>query len=127
MTSGDIPGNVLRFIEKHIEAVPHLEALLLLWGHSAQSWTQEEVSRRIYVDIDAASRILDHLQRQRLISRSEAVVAEFCYVREENFDVIAELADAYRRRVVQIATYIHSHGSSSVREFARAFDLKKDR
>jgi DNA-binding MarR family transcriptional regulator len=127
MTSGDIPQIVLRFIERHIDTVPHLETLLLLWEHPAQFWTQAEVSRRIYVDLDTAGRILDQLARQHLIVRNEGEVAEFKYVSESNSEVIAEVAATYRRRVVQIATYIHSHGSSSVREFARAFDLKKER
>jgi hypothetical protein len=127
MAAAEIPDNVLRFIEKHIDTVPHLEALLLLWEYPAQSWSQEEVARRIYVEEDAAIAILEHLTRQRLIEREEGKPRSFRYVPEESSATIADLAGAYRRRVVQIATLIHSRGSSSVREFARAFDLKKDR
>jgi hypothetical protein len=38
-----------------------------------------------------------------------------------------EVAAAYRRHLVPLATFIHSRASTAVREFARAFDLKKDR
>jgi hypothetical protein len=37
-----------------------------------------------------------------------------------------EVAAAYRRHLVQLATFIHSGASPAVREFARAFDLKKE-
>jgi hypothetical protein len=42
-------------------------------------------------------------------------------------EVMPEVAAAYRRHLVPIATFIHSRASTAVREFARAFDLKKDR
>jgi hypothetical protein len=38
-----------------------------------------------------------------------------------------EVAASYRRHLVPLATFIHSRASTAVREFARAFDLKKDR
>jgi hypothetical protein len=41
--------------------------------------------------------------------------------------VMPEVAAAYRRHLVQLATFIHSRASTAVREFARAFDFKKDR
>ena len=42
--------------------------------------------------------------------------------------VTATLAvSSYRRHVVRIATFIHAGASQAVREFARAFDLKKER
>ena len=38
-----------------------------------------------------------------------------------------QVAATYRRNIARVATLIHEKTSSSVREFARAFDLKKDR
>jgi hypothetical protein len=40
---------------------------------------------------------------------------------------MAEIDSAYSRRLVMITKLIHSGASSSVRDFARAFELKKDR
>ena len=54
-----------------------------------------------------------------------------CYRYNPQWDpsgqVMPEVAAAYRRHLVQLATFIHSRASTAVREFARAFDLKKDR
>jgi hypothetical protein len=42
-------------------------------------------------------------------------------------EVMPEVAASYRRHLVPLATFIHARASTAVREFARAFDLKKDR
>jgi hypothetical protein len=39
---------------------------------------------------------------------------------------MSEVASEYARHLVPIATLIHRGASSAVKEFARAFDLKKD-
>ncbi len=41
--------------------------------------------------------------------------------------LVAEVAETYQRNLARIAMLIHSKPSSSIKEFARAFDLKKDR
>jgi len=46
--------------------------------------------------------------------------------RSDDRKMLAEVAEAYRRNLVAITTFIHSKASTSVKEFARAFDLKKD-
>jgi hypothetical protein len=40
---------------------------------------------------------------------------------------VAEMADTYATQLARIATLIHCKPSASITEFARAFDLKKDR
>ena len=42
-------------------------------------------------------------------------------------EVVADLARCYPANLSRIATLIHSKPSASVTEFARAFELKKDR
>ena len=36
------------------------------------------------------------------------------------------LSETYRRQLVRVATLIHSNASAAVRDFADAFNLKKD-
>jgi hypothetical protein len=130
MTSPDIPARVLQFLAERIDTVPQLEALLLLWENPQRLWSEEELAARIYVSRQAAASILQQLQRHQLVVAGEsAPVVRYRYNPqwEGAGELMAEVAASYRRHLVPVATFIHSRASTAVREFARAFDLKKDR
>lgn len=124
----DIPEDVLRFLTEKIDSVPHLEVLLLLSEGATQSWTVEQVAARIYTSADATASILKNLQQHRLVAAEASSPTRYGY--DSSWDatgLMPKVAETYRRRLVQVAGFIHSKASSSVREFARAFDFKKDR
>jgi hypothetical protein len=129
MNSPQIPPNVLQFIAERIDTVPQLEALLLLWESPQRLWTEEELAARIYVSRQNAAQILQALERRQLVTAESAQATRYRY--DPQWDptgqVMPEVAAAYSRHLVPLATFIHSRASSAVREFARAFDLKKDR
>jgi len=126
MQTGDLPDDVLRFIADRIDTVPHLEALLLLWEDPGRRWTAEEIAARVYVPREAAAKILENLARQGMAAMKGPAGG---YVYEPGWDASGEsmerVADSYRRQLVQVASLIHSKASRGVREFARAFELKK--
>lgn len=129
MSSPQIPAAVLQFIAERIDTVPQLEALLLLYENPQRTWTDEQLAARIYVSRAAAAQILQALQRQQLVAVEPTQATHYRY--NPQWDptggVMPEVATAYSRHLVPLATFIHSRASSAVREFARAFDLKKDR
>ncbi len=129
MNPPQIPDSVLQFIAERIDSVPQLEALLLLCESPQRSWTEEEVAARIYVSRVAAAQILQALQRQNLVTPAAAQSPQYQYNPQwdPTGQVMPEVTAAYRRHLVQLATFIHSRASTAVREFARAFDFKKDR
>jgi hypothetical protein len=129
MTTPEIPARVLQFLAERIDTVPQLEALLLLWENPQREWSEEELAARIYVGRPVAATILQALQRQQLATAESDTAARYRYNPQwdPTGDVMPEVAAAYRRHLVQLATFIHSRASTAVREFARAFDLKKDR
>jgi hypothetical protein len=129
MTSPEIPARVLQFIAERIDTVPQLEALLLLWESPQRAWSEEEVAGRIYVSRQSAAQILQALQRQSLVLTESGQSLQYRYNPQwdPSGEVMPEVAAAYSRHLVQLATFIHSRASTAVREFARAFDLKKDR
>jgi hypothetical protein len=126
---GDIPEDVLRFLTEKIDSVPHLETLLLLSEAPAQSWTVEQVAARLYTSQEAATALLKKLQQHRLVTHEASMPARYHYDAswDDSGELMAKISETYRRRLVQVAGFIHSKASSSVREFARAFDFKKDR
>lgn len=126
--NSDLRAEVDRLIFEKIDSVPHLEALLLLWHTKPQQWTAENVSARIYVKIDDAKRLLQDLRQHNLIFQVSESPAE--YSCEQVPPQLARLLDVldqiYRQELIRISTMIHSKGSKAVREFARAFRLKKE-
>lgn len=126
--SPDIPRNVLRFIAEEIDTVPQLETLLLLCAAEESGWSEEEVAARIYVSRETARNILLALQgRHLIVAAGDPPQYRYSPGQRGMRELISEVAVAYRHHLVPMATFIHSKASASVREFARAFDLKKDR
>lgn len=116
-----------RFIAEQIDSVPHLEALLLLWRESSRAWTPETLSQRLWVTPAAARSILNDLVRDQLLS-ADPDRDEYRYRSDpERNCLLRSVDDMYRKEMIRISTVIHSKASSAVREFARAFRLKKER
>jgi hypothetical protein len=126
--AGEIREDVLRFIADRIDTVPHLEALQLIWESSGRPWSAEEIASRIYVNAPTAANILQDLLRHRLIVSDGATPPRYHYDpnQDPHAQLLPEVIATYRRHLVRIAQFIHSKGSPAVREFARAFQIKKE-
>jgi hypothetical protein len=122
----DPDQEIIQFILEHLHTVPHLEALLLIWQNSSTEWTSELLATRIYVTPNVGRSILDELKALGVVRPSAEQTYHYDPAWDEERQVLPRLADLYRRQLVQVTKLIHSQGSSSVREFARAFQLKKD-
>lgn len=128
MTGPAISQQVLHFIAEQIDTVPQLECLLLLYQHDSRLWIDEEVAARIYIPSATARSILQTLGRRGLIAtEGDPPRYRFDPNGSASGELMRQIASEYQRHLVPIATFIHSKASASVREFARAFDLKKDR
>ena len=128
MERPELPADVQRFIADQIDTVPHLEALLLLWEGAPASWSTEQLAARIYVSPDDGERILADLRRRKLVRTSDEEPARYAYDPAwDTGDLMAHVAAAYRQDLIRVARFIHAKASSSVREFARAFEIKKER
>ncbi len=119
---------VNEFLHDRIDTVPHLEALLLLWNSRPKAWSVEEMATSLYLAPESAKEILDDLVRQNLIDTVAGTSDRYRYEQGADLDRIISLVDStYRRELIPITRLIHSKPSAAVREFARAFRLKKDR
>jgi hypothetical protein len=126
MPRSEIPEEVLRFIERRINSVPHLEALLLLWENAAQTWTEADVAARVYVGQEQAREVLLGLARNGLIT----ITASGRYAYNAAWDesqLMQKIATAYRQHLVRMSESIHAKAASeAVRDFARAFQFKPE-
>ena len=125
----DPPNEVDQFILDHIDSVPHLESLLLLWNNRKASWSAEDVAARLYVEPANASKILQDLQREDLVVTLPESQALFRYnpISMERDQLIESVASTYSRELVRLTSLIHAKASPAVRQFARAFRFTKDK
>ena len=129
MESGTQRLQVALFIIEQIDSVPQLEALLLLFNSRPKGWSIETMANSLYVRSDVAARILDSLLQRNLIAVDSHRPDVFFYASEDDYqNRLVEVVDAvYRKEVVRVSSLIHSKGSAGVRDFARAFRIKKDK
>ncbi len=120
--------DVDQFLLDQIDTVPHLEALLLLWNSRPKEWSVEDMAKALFLPAEAAKEILEDLVRQRLVAHISGSYEGFRYESQPDKDqLIAAVDSTYRKELVRISRLIHSKPSAAVREFARAFRIKKDR
>ena len=124
----DIPEEIRRFIGEYIDDVPQLETLLMMNEEQDRAWLVGEVAARNNMTDQRALDTLDALRRRALLSREEPTPHfRFNPPTPQMRALVAVVGTYYRKNLARIATYIHSKPSASIKEFARAFELKKDR
>lgn len=126
MSTTSIPRSVLEFLAASIETVPELEALVLIRSEQSRAWQVEDLASRLYLSPPAAMQVCTSLQRRGLVREAEAGRYEYSVASDKDRQV-AEVIQYYQQHLVQVARLIHSGPSAAVREFARAFDFKKDK
>lgn len=123
----DSPNRVDKFLLDQIDTVPHLEALLLIWNSRPKLWSVEEMAKALFVVPTAAKIILDDLMRERLIVSDPWESGGYLYEPDvERDQLLASVDSTYRRELIRISRLIHSKPPAAVRDFAKAFRLKKD-
>lgn len=117
---------VRRFILAYIPSVPHLEALLLMRAEATAPWDEARLAARLYITHEVARSLLEDLAAAGLV-RSDAQGGHvYGPANEELCGPVAELAAAYARNVVAIASLIHSLSDRKAQRFADAFRWRKD-
>jgi hypothetical protein len=124
----EVPAEVLRFLDENIDTVPQLETLLMMSQAQDRSWLVAEVAAHNYITEQRAEEVLHSLQRRGLICADESSAGfRFNPASLETRAIVRDLARYYQANLSRITTLIHSKPSASIKEFARAFDFKKDR
>ena len=115
------------FIQRELDSVPHLEALLLLWNSRPKQWSAQDMGAALYLNDSAARDILQNLTRRQLAARTDDETYAYHSASSDRDVLLAALEATYRRNLIRISRMIHDKASPGVREFADAFRLKKDR
>ncbi|SFJ51153.1 hypothetical protein [Planctomicrobium piriforme] len=130
MTSEEFPRLLGIFLDQQISSVAQLEILLLLRSRLEQTWTAAAVDEELRITPAMAREQLVLLAGAGLIT-ADAGAAEAAYRYQpgtpEIQQRIDELADCYAARRVAVITRIYSKPLKSVRTFAEAFRLRKEK
>jgi hypothetical protein len=126
MSTRAVSPAVLRFLNQYIESVPQLEILVLLQDQPEHWWQLADVARRLYLSTDAVGPALDELVRRGLCVRREDPLGFKCGSKEGLGMQLREVLEAYQTNLVGVTRVIHANAISGARDFARAFDLRKD-
>lgn len=125
MPTNPVPDAVRQLIADSIDSIAEVEAILLLRRERDRTWSAEEAGKRLYISETVARHVLTVLAERGFLSQHDD---QFRYdPRTPELDsTVAALATAYSTNLVAVTHLVHGKPAESVREFARAFRLRKD-
>jgi hypothetical protein len=123
------PEEVERFVLEHIASIDKLETLLLLYSLPDQALTAEETSRRVATRPEVAEQRLNALVRANVLEAVANSETHYQYrpATPALDNVVHQLAELYRVRRVSVISLIYSRTPSSIHDFSRAFQIRKEK
>ena len=120
-----IPPDVRGFIQRHIDSIAQLEALLLLLHQPHVEWTATGVAAHLYIDTDQAAQVLQQLCDDGLAGCKDGTYWFNGEVPHQRA-IVQRLAVLYASHLIPVTNLVHAKPSAA-RAFAAAFKLRKDR
>lgn len=114
-------------IAERIGSVGQLEVLLLLHRGSQRAWTAAETAAELRVDRVWAETQLNELARGGLLVPAEGGGHRYGPASPDLDRAVGELSRTYTQRRVAVIHAILSNPSETLRTFAHAFRLRKDK
>ncbi len=89
-------------------------------------WTADAAGARLYVRTTVAEHVLSVLAARGFFAATSGMY-RYAPATPQLEAAVDELAAAYSEQLVTVTHLIHSKPSGGVRQFAEAFDLRKDK
>jgi hypothetical protein len=122
----EISEIVKRLIAESIDSIPEVEAILLLRDHPSRDWTADDAGQRLYVSRPVAAHVLSMLAERGFFLRTGETY-RYGPANDAMRTAVDELAAAYSQRLIDVTQLVHSKPGASVRSFAEAFRLRRDK
>lgn len=124
MADDVIPNHIREFIDKHIDSVAELEALLLLRRDPEGHWDAVSTASRLYIPTEEAAAILKKLTLDGFFACGAGRFRFECRTPETKSQ-IDYLAQLYARHLIPVTKLIHSK-PDRIHQFADAFKLRRE-
>jgi hypothetical protein len=122
MSFEPVPDDIKDLIQRHIDSVAQLEALLFLRNHSTDSWALATIAGRLYAPEEEIARALVQLSEDGFVRREREGYRFECS--EDQRKRVDRLAQAYARHLIPITNLIHAK-PRNIRQFSDAFKFRK--
>jgi hypothetical protein len=126
----DFSDELARFIAAEISSVEQLEILLLLSGNPHRWWSPQAVYDVVKSNPASVAERLEEFTSHQIVKPDEGSSKSYQFSPENQavWKLVSELREAYKQRPVKVVQAIYSRRTTDpVTEFAKAFQLKKDR
>ena len=125
--SGNLPPEVVAFLDEHIFSVTQLEVLLLACEATPEGYTAEQLSRLARVPERSLTPWLDAFVERRLLTCSDDGRYGPAELEADEAAVLDAVADCFARRRVTLSRHVYASGEDPAQRFADAFRFRKDK
>lgn len=117
--------DVKEFIGKYIYSIAQLEIILLLRSEPQKFWTADEITQKLYLQVEMTTKLLLEIVHRGLAIRTDT---GFRYEPMNSVDrnALDQLAEIYQERRVAVTAEIFSRPIDSLRAFSDAFRFRKE-
>lgn len=113
------------FISKNIHSVAQLEILLMLRSDPQRYWTADEITQKLYLQLQMTSQLLSEIVERGLANRADS---GYLYhpANDADRNAIDCLDRMYHERRVTVISEMFSKPKDSLRAFSDAFRLRRE-
>jgi hypothetical protein len=117
------------FILEEVHSLEQLEILLLLAGQPETSWSACSVYEVVKSNEKSVIDRLKQMVQRGFLREDTTYEARFQFAPKTPnvLQVVEELGDAYKNYPLRVVQAIYSKPPDALQEFARAFNLRKDK
>ena len=114
-----IPEEVREFIDKYIDSIAQLEALILLRQNRERSWDTASTAHRLYVQPEEATELLAKLSTNGFVTSTTGGGYRFECADPSVELLIDKLIELYSRHLIPVTKLVHSK-PDPINQFADA-------
>ena len=117
------------FIGAEIQSLEQLEILLLLSGNPHRWWNARSVYEVVKSSTSSVEDRLNELAQRGLLKAEGKPERSYQFAPNSDhyWHVVSQLRDAYKERPVKVVQAIYSKPRDGVQEFAKAFQIRKEK
>jgi hypothetical protein len=127
VSSKPISVELQAFIARYIQSVEQLEILCLLAENPDRAWSESDVLKAIQSSPESVATQLQYFTREQFLSASVEGKLRFAPGNAGQAVLVDELVKTYRERRVAIVEMIYQKPLDTVRNFADAFRIRREK